>query len=68
MGSTEGCAERLSERDMAWRLLHEPDDWGPGTEDTSKRIDEILYEEGRASRASGTGKGALRGPKAEQPS
>ena len=41
-GATEERAERWPE-DIAWRLLHEPDDWGPGTEDTSKRIDELLY-------------------------
>jgi len=34
------------EEERAWRLLHEPDDWGKGTEDTSTRIDELLYGRG----------------------
>jgi len=29
--------------DEALRILYEPDDWGPGTEDASRRIDEVLY-------------------------
>ena len=53
---------KVKKRGEALRLLHEPDDWGPGTEDTSKRIDEILYED------RGTRKGALRGFKTERSS
>jgi len=34
------------EEEKAWKLLHEPEDWGDGTEDTSMRIDELLYGRG----------------------
>lgn len=34
---------RPEREDLAWRLLHEPDDWGPGTENASRSIDEFLY-------------------------
>ena len=34
------------EEERAWKLLHEPDDWGEGTEDTSMKIDELLYGRG----------------------
>ena len=32
--------------ERAWKLLHEPDDWGEGTENTSMKIDELLYGRG----------------------
>jgi len=37
------CEHRLRKGDPAWRLLHEPDNWDLGTEDTSEHVDEILY-------------------------
>ena len=42
-GPSEEERKRPIPEDEAFRILYEPDDWGPGTEDTSRRIDEILY-------------------------
>jgi len=48
----DGLVKRIKklppvEKDVAWKMLEEPDDWG--VEDASERIDEYLYGERRGS-------------------